>query len=436
MKEQDVQQWIKRNGEMLKKNLIKTSAVEGFIRGVRDFLGDKIKEKSIKPDSELAALIEKTSYKVATLWSSGDGFPTPKNAALEAALPWIDLYEQYFELKTISKRHQTGDNYIESRMQGAESDWHFVIGDRTSTDKTKARMTIDAQHGDIRTEDNRDLPEKYFPKIEVKLHKEDGNVVHVVRQRDQVEFTEYLSEANTPARPIIDTKNGFSMSNGPKGSFFAFEIENKGSLPAANVRGLLLAEGIGKDEIIELPLSQGLSAGEKTGNVQIGIRGTAFYERGLGNVYVIFIATDFNGKTWINGKCFQQEARSDGKYHLTGNGNTTLTNEEAETVFINKTDIDRIVRLTGGKKRFSKAAITKERVREGIRKAGYQIGVMIPVEHLFSDHLKDKEITVQDLTYLMRELAEEGLISSYTGHMDDLTTVKLTAKGKHWVYND
>lgn len=436
MKEQDVQQWIKRNREKLTKNLVKTSDAEGFIRGVRDFLDEKIKEKSIKPDSELAALIEKASYKVVTLWSSGDGFPTPKNAALEATLPWIELYEQYFELKTVSKRHQTGDIYIESRMQGAESDWHFVIGDRTSTDKTKARMTIDAQHGDIRTEDNRDMPEKYFPKIEVKLHKEDGNVVHIVRQRDQVEFTEYLPEANSPARPIIDTKNGFSMSNGPKGSFFAFEIENKGSVPAANVRGLLLAEGIGKDEIIELPLSQGLSAGEKTGNVQIGIRGTVFYERVLGNVYVIFIATDFNGKTWVNGKRFQQEARADGKYNLTGNGNETLTNEEAEAVLINNTDVERIVRLTGGKKRFSRATITKERVREGIRKAGYQIGVMIPVENLFNSYLNEKELTLQELTYLMRELAEEGLVSSYTDHSDDLTSVKLTAKGKHWIYND
>lgn len=112
---------------------------------------------------------------ITTWWSDRRGYPTDPWKNIE---PLLKIAEQYEAWKTVKRRLEAEDFFIESRYQ--TEDLHIIAGERNWTEK--AHIVIDWNNGDIRVEDNRREPTELFEKIETILTKKNGKKILISRE--------------------------------------------------------------------------------------------------------------------------------------------------------------------------------------------------------------------------------------------------------------
>lgn len=174
MKEKELIKLITKNKHAIEENILKSVNIEFIKKELLGFLNENLKKESI-----LYLRYEKlkTDKKLKTLWSNEDEYPL--EGAKKYLQPWIDIFEQYLGSKTIKKRLENEDYWIETRTHG--EDEHIFVGKRNGT-KDKAHIIIDGRTGEIRTEDNQQAPEEVLNHIEAILTLPNGRRIRYTRE--------------------------------------------------------------------------------------------------------------------------------------------------------------------------------------------------------------------------------------------------------------
>ncbi len=162
--------WNKK--EALKENLLFTPEAKALQNELIESLKRNLPEDSV-PALRLRKLLKENV--VTTWWSDRRGYPTNPWQNIE---PLLKIAEQHEAWKTVKKRLEAEDFFIESRYQ--TEDLHIIAGEKKGTQKS--HIVIDWKNGDIRVEDDRREPTEIFEKIETILTKKDGKRILVSRE--------------------------------------------------------------------------------------------------------------------------------------------------------------------------------------------------------------------------------------------------------------
>lgn len=161
-----------RKEEALKENLLKTAEAELLVGALIKHL-----ENTLPPDSIPGLRFRKLMSTPFTWWTDSNGYPVGN--PWKRITPFLELLEQHEAEKTIKKRLETGDIFVESRSQG--EDQHLLIGKRDGSGE-KAHVIIDGKNGEIRVEDRGKTPEDLSVKIEAVMTLPDGRRIRSTRE--------------------------------------------------------------------------------------------------------------------------------------------------------------------------------------------------------------------------------------------------------------
>jgi len=302
MTEEELQKLIAKNTEAIKENLLKSEIVENIKKKILEFL-----EANLKKDSILHLRLEKlkTNIRIRTLWSTTDGYPASNpQSYLE---PWIDIFNQFLDSKTIKERWEDEKYFVETRKQGETSDTHIIVGKKDSAEKSHS--IVDAKTGEIRIEDNQIDSSEVVPVLETYLTFPDGRTI--VSRRGKLE------EINKPPKesgPILDIEGSFAVSGGPDGQSIGFQAKNIGDSPAMDIVCWFVADegNIAKIEGI----SHRLSPNETSLINNFIYSHTIIPDRIFPGLKIIFEYKDLKGNTFKTGRLIKQDLRADGKFNL------------------------------------------------------------------------------------------------------------------------
>lgn len=119
--------------------------------------------------------------KMWTWWTDSKGYPAgdPWKDMFE---PFLVIFEKYQAEKTLKSRFESENLFIESRVQGHDSDQHILVGKKDGNGN-KAHIIIDGKTAEIRVEDkNHQAPEELVAKIETILTLPDGRRILTTRE--------------------------------------------------------------------------------------------------------------------------------------------------------------------------------------------------------------------------------------------------------------
>jgi hypothetical protein len=181
--------WSKEKA--LKEGLLKADEARLIQNALLNFLDQNLTQSSV---TWLRYRKLKTNGNLITWWSDVNGYPLG-NVWEEKFAPLLKILEQHLSEKTIKKRLQIGDYWVETRVR--DEDETILVGTRRDGGN-KAHLTIDGKTGEIRIEDNQKAPEELLANIETILTLKDGRKIRTTR-----ELLEVISEAPAIAEEII-----------------------------------------------------------------------------------------------------------------------------------------------------------------------------------------------------------------------------------------
>ena len=176
MGEHELYKLIKSKEQAIKGDVLTTEKLRQLQGEIESFLDEKLKE-----DENSVLYLHYRKFKAPggkprSLLSSERGYPIDGEAWIK---PWIDFFDQYLGEKTIKRRLETDEYWIESRIRG--EDETILIGRRDGHGE-KAHVIIDGKNATIRIEDNQKAPEELVRHIATILTLPDGKKVRTTRE--------------------------------------------------------------------------------------------------------------------------------------------------------------------------------------------------------------------------------------------------------------
>ena len=117
----------------------------------------------------------KAEMKPHILWSDEQGYPRNGIAFI---MPWINFFEQQLSEKTIKRRLENGQLWIEARIQS--EDEHIFVGDKRDR-SSKVHLIIDGKTGEIRIDPKDQSPQDLLIHVETILTTRDGQRIRSTR---------------------------------------------------------------------------------------------------------------------------------------------------------------------------------------------------------------------------------------------------------------
>ncbi len=170
----DVLKELWKKEQALKENLLPTVEAERLQGSLIKHL-----EETLVPDSIPFLRFRKllTGRRFQTWWSDMQGYSTENPwSKIE---PFLELLQQHEAEKTIKKRLETENLFVESRSNG--EDQHILVGPKDGSGE-KAHIIIDGKSGEIRVEDNRLEPTDLVSRIVTILTLPNGKQIKTTRE--------------------------------------------------------------------------------------------------------------------------------------------------------------------------------------------------------------------------------------------------------------
>jgi hypothetical protein len=139
--EEGLYQYLKRQRQAIEENLLPAAELGPIRDAIVRVLDENLPEGSL---NFLRFQKLKAEMKPHILWSDEKGYPANGIAFL---MPWINFFEKQLGEKTVKRRLEDAQLWLESRVQG--EDEHIFVGDKRDP-SSKVHLVIDGKTGEIR----------------------------------------------------------------------------------------------------------------------------------------------------------------------------------------------------------------------------------------------------------------------------------------------